>query len=463
MKTVSNPSIQSSRGADRPGWSARALLCGLVFTVGLLLWERCTVAAEPPRPLRVRAQVARGPYYVGQAITLQISVIADSERPHVTTPRMAACEVTPTETELRPVSSSGIGSAVMEKNLFLARFRLVPRKAGRVTIPPVSARLDDEGRAGASAPITFTVASLPTAGRPAAFLGGVGTFEVSAEANPTEVRRGQTLYFRIKVAGPAARGMTRAPAIERLQRPVRGMEIDPEPTKAVADPPSRVFGYRVRPTEAGDLVLPPVAIAAFDPRLGHYVTRVSPSVRVRVVDVPRFDPRSLDYSPPPRATAPWVQRSAWGLLAIAAALTLATIGRSLRRWYVRRRAETAAVRLLARLRRTLPRTSNAAEAGRRTTRALAEYLALAIGRPRGALTPDEAREGTTRASGDAALGEQARGLVALCDQAQFAGQGVSPQEVIGAADQLFDNLVSAGSTTRVPTEGECPQNRERQS
>jgi hypothetical protein len=465
MIAGSIPSELSSLRTKRRDLSALARLCGLslVLVFGPAASEQGTIAAEPPRPLRVRAQIERGPYYVGQAITLQVSVVAGRERPRVVTPRVADCEVTPTETELKPISSSGIGSFVMEKNDFLARFRLVPRRAGRLTIPAVRARLDSEGRSGASAPITITVASLPTAGRPAAFLGGVGTFEVSAEADPPEVRRGQSLEFRIKVTGSAARGMSRAPTLERLQTAARGTEIEAKPVEAVDDPPSRVFRYQVRPTVAGELVLPPVAIAAFNPRLGQYVTRVSPGLHVRVVDVPRFDPSSLDYAPPPRASDAWAPWAARGLLAMAAALALAASGRVLRRWFVRHRAETAAVRLLARLRRDLPRTAGAAEAGRRTTEALAEYLALAIGRPRGALTPDEARAGITRASGDAAIGEQARRLVAVCDQAQFAGQGVSAQEVIGEADRLFQGLVSISSTPRVPMEGDAPKNRERQS
>ena len=54
--------------------------------------------------------------------------------------------------------------------------------------------------------MTLGVKALPVAGRTADFLGGVGEFEVGAEAEPTAVRSGQTLEYRVTVTGPAARG-----------------------------------------------------------------------------------------------------------------------------------------------------------------------------------------------------------------------------------------------------------------
>ena len=103
-------------------------------------------------------------------------------------------------------------------------------------------------------------------GRPAEFLGGVGRFELKAEATPRVVRVGQELDFRIKVTGPAAWGMTDRPELERFDRLPLGLRIEPKPDETTGEPPARTFVYRLRPTEAGEAVLPPVAIAAFDPR-----------------------------------------------------------------------------------------------------------------------------------------------------------------------------------------------------
>ena len=47
--------------------------------------------------------------------------------------------------------------------------------------------------------------------------------------------------------------------------------------------------------------MPPVAVAAFDPQTAHYVTKVTSSIAIHVVDVPKFDPSTLDYVRAPGA------------------------------------------------------------------------------------------------------------------------------------------------------------------
>ena len=59
---------------------------------------------------------------------------------------------------------------------------------------------------------------------------------------------------------------------------------------------SRLFGHSFTafvPTRAGDIVLPPVSIASFDPALARYVTHVTAGVPIRVVAVPSFDPTTI--------------------------------------------------------------------------------------------------------------------------------------------------------------------------
>ena len=70
-------------------------------------------------------------------------------------------------------------------------------------------------------------------------------------------------------------------------------------------PPSRRFRYRIRPTRPGAASLPPVAVAAFDPQTARYVTRVTSSIPIRVVDVPKFDPSTLGYAPASGAGCAW--------------------------------------------------------------------------------------------------------------------------------------------------------------
>ena len=112
---------------------------------------------------------------------------------------------------------------------------------------------------------------------------------------------GQELDFRIKVTGPAAWGMTDRPDLGRYARLGLGLRIEPKPDETTDEPPVRTFVYRLRPTHAGEAVLPPVAIAAFDPSLSRYVTHVTAGVPIRVVAVPSFDPATFGYDPPSTA------------------------------------------------------------------------------------------------------------------------------------------------------------------
>jgi hypothetical protein len=56
------------------------------------------------------------------------------------------------------------------------------------------------------------------------------------------------------------------------------------------------------------------------------------------------------------------------------------------------------------------------------------YARAGVGRPPGAITPDEARQAVYRSSDSHALGDQAAALMELCDKALFAA---GPQECDG--------------------------------
>ena len=73
----------------------------------------------------------------------------------------------------------------------------------------------DQGPFGSKSAEELSIQPVPLQGRPAEFLGGVGRFELHAEASPKVVRVGQELDFRIKVTGPAAWGMTDRPDLAR--------------------------------------------------------------------------------------------------------------------------------------------------------------------------------------------------------------------------------------------------------
>ncbi len=171
-------------------------------------------------------QVASGTHFVGQGFELQVGVVGATQRPQVDRPSINDADVWLIENDVKPISASGIGGMVAESNLFLVRFRVVPRRPGTLEIPSIRARLRD--RSGRSRPVRVSIRPVPVEGRPAAFLGGVGRFALKAEAAPGVVRVGQELDFRITVTGRAAWGMIDRPELKRFDRLRIGLRIEPE-------------------------------------------------------------------------------------------------------------------------------------------------------------------------------------------------------------------------------------------
>ena len=385
--------------------------------------------APPAEKLTVVAQARPTTCFVGQTVELSVGVVAGRERPQVTAPRLEGAEVFLARTEQVPLSTSGIGDMIREQNLFRFRYRIVPRRAGMLTIPRVSARLGE--RTGSSDPVRLTVREVPQVGRPAAFLGGVGTFEVSATAVPESVRTGQSLEYRVTIKGPGARGVTTAPGLERLASLPLGLRVEQLPDVTMPDPPSHTFVFRLRPTRTGEATLPPVAVAGFDPVSGQFSTKVSAGIRVRVSEVPPFDTARLSYGPPPASgIKSGMNRRAWHVAGVITTIAVTGAAGAAVTIRLRRDNRRALRRLARRLATRLDRSSSESERARAITEALAEYLRITTGRPLGALTPAEASESVARATGRDDLAWRAREVIARCDRVWF-GHASEP-----AADSL---------------------------
>jgi hypothetical protein len=417
-----------------------ALLLELGFLVASVSAHALADASTPP-PITVLAQVPAKTYYVGQAIELRIGAEAAEERPEVDPPQLPNTDVSLIGTELSPLAATGIGSRTSERNFFITRFRLIAHRAGPLAVPQVRVRLG--ARSGASRPLTIQVHNPPLEGRPAEFLGGVGAFAVEAEASPRAIRLGQPFTFNVVVTGPAARGMTGTPALGRFSRVPLGLQIEALPAILVNSPPSRRFPYRIRPTRPGAATLPPVAVAAFDPQTERYVTKVTSGVPIRVIDVPRLDAATVDYhAPPAPGSHGWSGRGSIRLgTMVGLALVTLLLGVLLSRAALRRWRIDPGCWLVRRARRIEPHPDSA-QTARQITDTLTGYLERATGRPRGALTPDEARTAITEVSGDADLGVQAACLLAQCDRACYACADPDPPAVtlVTEARRLFEEI-----------------------
>jgi hypothetical protein len=426
-----------------------------------------SAAGQDSSALLVRVQVQRGRHYVGQGFELAVGVAAADKRPTVEMPRLAGAKIWMIGNGFRPVSVSGIGSLLLQENLFVTRYRVVPGRSGVLEIPAMAAHLGNQS--GRGRPLRVTIERVPLEGRPRDFLGGVGEFAVHAEVSSKVVRVGQELDFRITVSGPAAWGMAGSPEVQRLKRVPLALAIQARPDEATDEPPSRTFVYRLRPMRAGEAVLPPVSISAFDPASGRYITHVTSSVPIRAAAVPAFNTATIAASEPRDSFGGvgWIDATVWILSAATLLSMFAMLVRVRRRWRASLpQGPMAARRYAAGLARRLsayssgdglrknskPAEEKAADArdsapcglqiAHHVSAGMIRYLELGTGRPPGALTPDEARDSLINLTGRVDLGEQAGQLTARCDVALYAGAPAARHaaELQESARRLFETL-----------------------
>jgi hypothetical protein len=414
----------------------------------------CSFLVPPPAdaPLKVRAAVPRGPHFVGQAIDLQVVTVAEGGEPQVVPPRIdqSALTIAPIETKVRPVASNGIGDVVNETSQYTFRYRLMASRAGRFTIPPFVVRKAD--RSGRSQALEVEIKTPPLAGRPASFLGGVGALQLDAQVEPPAVRVGQEFEFRIRLEGPGARGSVRRPDLEAIARSPLGIRVEDLPEQYVADPPLRVLRYRLRPSRAGEGRLPAVAVSTFDPKTGLYQTRATPAVSIRAVDVPQFDPRQLDDYEPPQPRALLSETLANGLI-VGLALLLACAWAVLRLARGHPHPGRDPARLARRLAHNLKPARDPCETAERVSDAIIEYLYITSGRPRGAITPDEARGSIAEQTASDELAERSAQLIGLCDQARFAASEASGADLVDLGKCLLLELSAALAHRKNATRG----------
>ncbi|MDG3005085.1 hypothetical protein [Paludisphaera mucosa] len=423
-----------------------------MIRIAITLFLFSKIAQAEDLTVRMRTRGVR--VLVGQGVDVFVDVPARDRRPKLELPTLRDARMWPVEESFRPMGMSAIGETVASDNVFSTRLRLVATAPGRLDVPPVAARLDE--RSGRSAPLRLTAENPPVAGRPPGFLGGVGDFDAWAEVEPAQARVGQEVTYRIRIEGPGAWGMTTRPGLDRLRALAVEPRVEDRPDETTDEPPERAFVYRVRPMKPGEVVLPPVSIAAFDPRIGRYITRATNGVPLKVVAVPAFDAGGLDYHPPSPGISPWRLAAVVGLIVgVLAVLGLVAFRRRVAKWLRRRLVGGRGARRYAgeAARRFHKSDGSGDDPAQAAIDALIEYARLGVGRPPGALTPEEAGAAVAGASGSDELGRRAAGLAARCDRVLFAARGPDggrdeSDRLRRDAQELFEALGRGGGRGR---------------
>ncbi|WP_435015670.1 hypothetical protein TA3x_003214 [Tundrisphaera sp. TA3] len=403
----------------------------------LLLTMLLAQVAEPDDrstpQLMVTARAEARSFYVGEAFSVDVEVAGATGPIRVDPPSPAEAEIHRVEPSPTPPLEHQGSSA--------GRFVVIPNRAGPLVIPPFKVHSGD--RAGASKPLRRTILGVPSQGRPSAFLGGVGRFEVAAKLDTPTLLVGSTTNYRLEIVGEAASGSARPPDLAGWASKIPGLRVRSFPaSEFLPDPPTRTFIYQIRPTRPGRWTLPPVAVAAYDPASRRFQTRYTPGISLLVVLPDRSDPALPEVSSTSPAASPgpgdrtWVDVGGGIVLAVLMSVFLAV--------RLGPRMADDPRRVATRWASRLDPDRDGVTAARQVAAAFADYL-RAIGHPPSAVvTPPEIDATIAEITEDPVLPGRCRRLIERCDRARFGEGEREGRELIGEAKQVFLDLARRG-------------------
>jgi hypothetical protein len=133
-------------------------------------------------------------------------------------------------------------------------------------------------------PVRITVRPLPAEGKPEDFSGAVGKFQISAQADRTELKAGEPITLTVRLSGDGNVKVVPSPDMSGLE----GFKIyessSEEESKAVD---GRIRGTKtwewvIVPTTGGEVEIPPVTLSTFDPETGRYVRLATAAIPIDV-------------------------------------------------------------------------------------------------------------------------------------------------------------------------------------
>ena len=179
-----------------------------------------------------------------------------------------------------------------------------PTAAGKVEVKPFRARVASlstslgRSRDLVSRPVALTVKPLPDGAPPGFNPTYVGQFTVESSADRNEIDASESLTLTVKVAGTGALHRTEPPKLDFAGftfRAPRDIQDSMDSSTGVIRG-ERIYRYWTTPTEGGQLTIPAVELAYFDPHKGAYDVARSRPIPIYV----RGDPAKLGRDPSSR-------------------------------------------------------------------------------------------------------------------------------------------------------------------
>jgi len=245
--------------------------------------------------LYVRNHVDKRKVFLGEQITLSTYLFSQVDVSGIDNPKTPKLDDFWVEDLENPSQISGELKNIdgVTYRVFLLRKRaLFPVKAGKLTIDPFELDISTGFRAifagrkvhRASQPVTIEVQPLPP-GAPTGFESpNVGQWRLSAEASPTNVKLGQPVTLKLLLEGT---GNLKSVVVPKLP-PIPGLKAY-EPTRSDRVSTSkgrfggqRVLEYLLMPEKTGELQIPSLSFATFDPVSGSYRSDQTQPITVMV-------------------------------------------------------------------------------------------------------------------------------------------------------------------------------------
>ena len=247
--------------------------------------------APPDESLFVRASVDNHRPYLGQQITYVFKIYQGPGLP----PSAGQIRYTPPGFagfwNSQPFEQDEYTETVDSNEYRVIELRTVlfPSVVGAVAIEPAALTIPT-GSSGVphvieSAPVTVDVRPLPP-GAPAGFTGAVGRFSISAEVDTTTGKVNEPVQLTVKVSGEGN--------IEALPDPAwpefaswRVIESPADSATLVVDgrlTGSRTYRSVLVPEKAGELTIPEIGYAYFDPDLEQFVLAATAAIGMSIAD-----------------------------------------------------------------------------------------------------------------------------------------------------------------------------------
>ena len=117
---------------------------------------------------------------------------------------------------------------------------------------------------------SLEVLELPTSGRPRAFNGWIGKFELRAEAAPSSVKVGEPITLRLQVTGSRVSSTLPLPALDQQSALARDFRVPREIGAGESRDGALHFTQTLRARHDAIDAIPPIELPYFDPDLGEY-------------------------------------------------------------------------------------------------------------------------------------------------------------------------------------------------